>query len=368
MLSAAGRIGPAATLARPGSETQVGCAWLAKAGTEDSLPKRAITSAAGCSGDRRPKRNGRPSGRPLCPPGCGAQARQNRPQRRRRSSGHSREDQRHDHTLATLAASGPTATAQSAIHNVFPKKAQLSPVGPPNRSLRSQAPPLWRRPVARCGEKARRQTARKPGSVPPPAPHRGSGAVTAIPLERPLPDASCDRPERRREDPPGAAGSLPGGIGPRRLPLLLGLAPGGVFHAAAVAGGAVRSYRTVSPLPPARQAGTGSAVSFLWHYPWGRPRRGLPGTVPPWSPDFPLPAKGGERPSGRLAPPRFGRGRDFVKADDGFAILLLARSPQGLAATPTDAANSFLTFPANSGLTRLVVWPAVASIAVGQAI
>jgi hypothetical protein len=29
---------------------------------------------------------------------------------------------------------------------------------------------------------------------------------------------------------------------------------------------------------------------FLWHFPWGRPRRALPGTVSPWSPDFPLPA------------------------------------------------------------------------------
>ena len=27
----------------------------------------------------------------------------------------------------------------------------------------------------------------------------------------------------------------------------------------------------------------------LWHFPWGRPRRALPGTVLPWSPDFPPP-------------------------------------------------------------------------------
>ena len=33
------------------------------------------------------------------------------------------------------------------------------------------------------------------------------------------------------------------------LPSLLGLAPGGVYHAAPVAGRAVRSYRTLSPLP-----------------------------------------------------------------------------------------------------------------------
>ena len=77
-------------------------------------------------------------------------------------------------------------------------------------------------------------------------------------------------------------------IAPECPPLLLGLAPGGVFPAAAVAGGAVRSYRTVSPLPAAPVSQGRPAVYFLWHFPWGRPRRALPGTVPPWSPDFPL--------------------------------------------------------------------------------
>jgi hypothetical protein len=39
---------------------------------------------------------------------------------------------------------------------------------------------------------------------------------------------------------------------------------------------------------------TAQAVCFLWHFPWGRPRRVLPGTVFPWSPDFPpSPAKTG---------------------------------------------------------------------------
>src|SRR5438094_6150324 len=33
-------------------------------------------------------------------------------------------------------------------------------------------------------------------------------AVMAIPLGRPSPNASCDRPERRREGPPGTSGSL----------------------------------------------------------------------------------------------------------------------------------------------------------------
>ena len=33
------------------------------------------------------------------------------------------------------------------------------------------------------------------------------------------------------------------------------------------------------------------AVCFLWHFPWGRPRRPLTGTVSPWSPDFPRPRR-----------------------------------------------------------------------------
>ena len=46
---------------------------------------------------------------------------------------------------------------------------------------------------------------------------------------------------------------------------------------------AVRSYRTFSPLPRKRGG------LFLWHFPWGCPRRTLSGTLIPWSPDFPLP-------------------------------------------------------------------------------
>ena len=85
----------------------------------------------------------------------------------------------------------------------------------------------------------------------------------AIHLGRSLPNASRDRPERRRGRPARQRTGCQ-----RRLPLLLGLAPGGVFPAAAVAGGAVRSYRTISPLPPAaRHAGAGSAVCFCGTFP-----------------------------------------------------------------------------------------------------
>jgi len=102
-----------------------------------------------------------------------------------------------------------------------------------------------------------------------------------IPLGRPSPDASRDQPGRQAETP----------VGPRRpRPPLFGLAPGGVCRAAPVARGAVRSYRTLSPLPGVNRR----AVCFLWHFPWGRPRRALPGTVFPWSPDFPPPPGSGE--------------------------------------------------------------------------
>ena len=85
-----------------------------------------------------------------------------------------------------------------------------------------------------------RQTACKPGSV---LPRKG---VTTIHLGRPLPDASRDRPGRRRGN---AFRPWPK---PRTVPSLFGLAPGGVYRAASVAGRAVRSYRTLSPLPSAR--------------------------------------------------------------------------------------------------------------------
>ncbi len=76
------------------------------------------------------------------------------------------------------------------------------------------------------------------------------------------------------------------------MPSLFGLAPGGVCRAATVTSRAVRFYRTVSPLPRLN-----TAVCFLWHFPSGHPGRGLPGTVPRWSPDFPplpgYPSSGG---------------------------------------------------------------------------
>ena len=50
------------------------------------------------------------------------------------------------------------------------------------------------------------------------------------------------------------------------MPSLFGFAPGGVYHAVAVAGDAVRSYRTFSPLPRFALR-LRRAVHSLWHFP-----------------------------------------------------------------------------------------------------
>ena len=114
------------------------------------------------------------------------------------------------------------------------------------------------------------------------------------------------------------------------LPSLFGLAPCGVYLAPGVTAGAVRSYRTISPLPrrwsfrngertrqagPTRvlrfqggppERGVAEAVSFLWHW----PSTGFEARVPDVirhtalrSSDFPPPADTDLRPSLRQRPP-----------------------------------------------------------------
>ena len=100
----------------------------------------------------------------------------------------------------------------------------------------------------------------------------------AIHLARLLPAASSDLPGQRRRIAPAAR---------RRRVSLHGLAPDGVYPAQPVTGLAVRSYRTFSPLPAPVE--TRLAVCFLRHFPLGCPRRGVPGILILWSPDFPLP-------------------------------------------------------------------------------
>ena len=131
------------------------------------------------------------------------------------------------------------------------------------------APPV----LPYCGKK--RQTVCKPGSVF----HPGSlqGGRTAIPLGAPLLARSSNQPgQLGAKTRPPKKGALS----------LFGLAPGGACHARPVAGTAVRSYRTFSPLPRKYEA-----VRSLWRFPSGRPGRTLSGALSSRSPDFPRRAK-----------------------------------------------------------------------------
>src|SRR3954468_3634974 len=78
--------------------------------------------------------------------------------------------------------------------------------------------------------------------------------------------------------------------------LLCGLAPDGVCPAAAVTRSAVRSYRTVSPLPPCDGGLFSVALSF------GLPRPAVSRHPALRSPDFPLAASDGSRPPAITSP------------------------------------------------------------------
>ena len=161
-------------------------------------------------------------------------------------------------------------------------------------------------------------------------------AAMAIPLGRPLPDASRDLPGRRRENPPDRRPSeenrrsaVPTWSCSRwGLPCRDRCRPRGALlpHPFTLAGGEV--------------APVASAVCFLWRYPWGRPRRALPGTVSPWSPDFP-PSAGPEEPakSGHLAVWQ-GLGRPGGRGRQPISARSAARMPQHSASgSPLKAAG-----------------------------
>ena len=103
------------------------------------------------------------------------------------------------------------------------------------------------------------QSACKPNPVPSAAEaalgddHSSSPAITRG-VQRPTRWLRADRPDNAT---------------------LFGLAPRGVWPATRVAASAVRSYRTISPLP--RCPG---AVYFLCHFPSSYPARALPGALP----------------------------------------------------------------------------------------
>jgi len=103
------------------------------------------------------------------------------------------------------------------------------------------------------------------------------------------PDAT--NPDGRAEMPPAAPCGLP--ATPIRSCSRWGLP----CHPCCQGCGALLPHRFTLTLTPGYP--DGQAVCFLWHFPWGRPRRPLTGTVSPWSPDFP-PAVARQRLPGRL--------------------------------------------------------------------
>ena len=143
----------------------------------------------------------------------------------------------------------------------------------------------------------------KPGSV-----WRKADAlrVTAIPLERRLPGASSNLPGRQDSDTDLGARRL---AAMRPTPSLFGFAPGGVCRAACVTAGAVRSYRTISPLPRDDAARGNAPRRFVFC-----------GTVP------------GVAPAGRYPAPYVHGARTFLPGD----LSALA----GAAVRPTDAESN----------------------------
>jgi len=144
--------------------------------------------------------------------------------------------------------------------------------------------------------------------------HKPNSVYAVIPLGAALPRTLIsDLPGGSGHcmEQPFGAGPAPGtSLAPWLVPpSLFGLAPCGVYPASAITAGAVRSYRTFSPLPLhgadswtrfldipgclSKRLLHAMAVCFLWHW----PSTGLYARVPDvirhtalWSSDFPLPA------------------------------------------------------------------------------
>jgi hypothetical protein len=155
------------------------------------------------------------------------------------------------------------------------------------------------RSVSAPGPHHRHQPACKPGSVWPAA---DAANVTAIRLGRRLPGASSNLPERLVRTDPGTRFPSP----PHRsYSVLLPVGFTVPFPLPET------RCALAAPFHPCRRlyATRPRRFAFLWHYPWGRPRRTLSGTVCPWSPDFPPRRPFGtmaERPSSQLTPMGWG--------------------------------------------------------------
>jgi hypothetical protein len=112
-----------------------------------------------------------------------------------------------------------------------------------------------------------------------------------------------------RANRPGDGPEAPG----RLASLLFGLAPGGACHAAGVAAGAVRSYRTFSPLPAVGPRGPPSGGSLSVALSLGSPPPDVIRRRVYVEPGLSSACSEKRRPSGRLARREIGAGRAAVK-------------------------------------------------------
>ena len=235
----------------------------------------------------------------------------------------------------------------------FPQKTAVIPVWSDKASTHEMAAAAT---AARSPRQRRRQTACKPGSVPPPGRPMGLRR-----RRRPfLWDARHRAP--RATDPSGGAKARPA---PRdRSPMPA--AP--IWSCSRWGFPCRRRCRRRGALLPhhftlaarRRLSGRARRCTFCGTFPGVAPAGRYPAPYLRGARTFLSPHGGGERPSCRLAIPHLDSVTAFVK---GPTIKF-----QGLVVTPTVAANSFLTLPPNSGLTSRVVLPALASTAVAHAI
>ena len=131
----------------------------------------------------------------------------------------------------------------------------------------------------------------------------------AIPLGRPSPNASCDRPERRREGSPGTIGSLRDACRSYLVLLPVGFSLPPPLPAARCA--------LTAPFHPCRPTGmpeTGRRCTFCGTFPGVAPAGRYPAPHLRGARTFLSPRNGGERPSRRLAPKHLGCRGASVKA------------------------------------------------------
>jgi len=160
-------------------------------------------------------------------------------------------------------SAGGQAAPPAPPAKLSPSKGMAQPLFPAKQKMRGDIRRSDRLDAVRC------RIAKLPDCKPVSVPLRAA----VIPLGRPLLTGSSDLP-----------GSLAGRAAP---PPLFGLAPRGVFPAGGITPAAVRSYRTISPLPHTVRHG---AVYFLWHFPSNLAARpAVSRHVALWRPDFPPP-------------------------------------------------------------------------------